>query len=94
LFEPAGRVNHNIIISYQLDLLNLSMTVITVTIKKKKALKTLEDLRDNNLIDFTSKKTTVLKKSSKEKTQTHFASEKVLAKTWLTKKEDTAWQSL
>lgn len=32
------------------------MTVIAVTIKKKKAFKALEDLRANDLIDFSSKK--------------------------------------
>ena len=32
------------------------MTVITVTIKKKKAIKALEELRANDLIDFATKK--------------------------------------
>jgi hypothetical protein len=32
------------------------MTTLTVTIKKKKAIKALEELRDNNLIDFATKK--------------------------------------
>ncbi len=65
------------------------MTVITVTIKKKKAIKALEELRANDLIDFATKKRTV-----KDKIQTHHASEKSLAKDWLSKKEDEAWQSL
>ncbi|MCY7291966.1 MAG: hypothetical protein LH615_07260 [Ferruginibacter sp.] len=65
------------------------MTVITVTIKKKKALKALEELRANDLIDFATKK-----KAPKDKIQTHLASEKVLAKDWLSKKEDEAWRDL
>ena len=70
------------------------MTTLTITIKKKRALDTLEDMKAKDLIDFTSKKDITKKKPFKEKTQTHFASEKVLAKTWLTKKEDEAWQNL
>ena len=70
------------------------MTTITVTIKKKKALKALEDLKANDLIDFTTQRTTGVRKLSKEKIQTHIASEKVLAKDWLTKNEDKAWQGL
>ncbi len=31
---------------------------------------------------------------NEEKTLTHFASEKSLAKDWLTEKEDKAWQNL
>lgn len=65
------------------------MTVITVTIKKKKAIKALEELRANDLIDFATKKQTV-----KDKIQTHLASEKILAKDWLSKKEDEAWRDL
>ena len=65
------------------------MTVITVTIKKKKAIKALEELRANDLIDFATRKKTV-----KDKIQTHLASEKVLAKDWLSKKEDEAWRDL
>jgi hypothetical protein len=70
------------------------MTTITVTIKKKKALKTLEDLKANDLIDFAVQRKTGVRKLSKEKSQTHLASEKVLAKDWLNKKEDVAWQDL
>jgi hypothetical protein len=70
------------------------MTTITVTIKKKKALKTLEDLKANDLIDFATQRKTGVCKLSKEKIQTHLASEKVLAKDWLNKKEDVAWQDL
>ena len=70
------------------------MTTITVTIKKKKALKALEDLRANDLIDFSSKTKTTKHKLPKEKIQTHLASEKVLAKDWLNQKEDKAWQDL
>lgn len=65
------------------------MTVITVTIKKKKAIKALEEMRANDLIDFAEKK-----KSGKDRVQTHIASEKTLAKDWLTKKEDKAWRDL
>jgi hypothetical protein len=70
------------------------MTTITVTIKKKKALKALEDLKANDLIDFSSKTKPATRRISKEKIQTHLASEKVLAKDWLTQKEDKAWQDL
>ena len=70
------------------------MTIISVTIKRKKAIKTLEELRANNLIDFSVKESSRKSPNKKEKTQTHFASEKVLAKDWLTKKEDEAWQNL
>lgn len=70
------------------------MTTITITIKKKKALKTLENLRANDLIDFSTKTNPVKRRLSKEKIQTHLASEKVLAKDWLTNKEDKAWQDL
>lgn len=65
------------------------MTVITVTIKKKKAIKALEQLRANDLIDFATKKKTI-----KDKIQTHLASQKILAKDWLSKKEDEAWRDL
>jgi hypothetical protein len=65
------------------------MTVITVTIKKKKAIKALEELRANDLIDFAAKKRRLT-----DRVQTHIASEKSLAKDWLSKKEDEAWQSL
>ena len=65
------------------------MTILTVTIKKKKAIKALEELRANDLIDFATKK-----RSIKDKVQTHLASEKSLSKDWLSKKEDQAWQSL
>jgi len=65
------------------------MTVITVTIKKKKAIKALEELKANDLIDFSSKK-----KPAKDKILTHKASEKSLAKDWLSKKEDEAWRGL
>ncbi len=70
------------------------MTTITVTIKKKKAMKALEDLRANDLIDFSNKSKTKTRRLAKEKIQTHLASEKVLAKDWLSKKEDKAWQDL
>jgi hypothetical protein len=65
------------------------MTVLTVIIKKKRAIKALEALRANDLIDFAMKK-----RSLKDKVQTHLASEKSLAKDWLSKKEDEAWQNL
>ncbi|MBX9783382.1 MAG: hypothetical protein K2X48_08830 [Chitinophagaceae bacterium] len=70
------------------------MTTITITIKKKKALKALEDLKANDLIDFSTQKKPVIRKHSKEKILTHLASEKVLLKDWLTNKEDKAWQHL
>jgi hypothetical protein len=37
---------------------------------------------------------TVLEGEQLDKVQTHFASEKTLAKDWLTKEEDEAWKSL
>ena len=37
---------------------------------------------------------TVLEGELFDKVQTHFASEKTLAKDWLTKEEDEAWKSL
>ena len=70
------------------------MTTLTVTIKKKKEIKALEELRDNDLIDFIIKKTTKKKRIEKDIVQTHFASERSLAKNWLTTKEDKAWQDL
>lgn len=70
------------------------MTVLAVTIKKKKAIKTLEELKANNLIDFIPKNTFVKSRLTKEKFQPHLASENVLAKYWLTSKEDEAWQDL
>jgi hypothetical protein len=70
------------------------MTTLTVTVKKKKAIKALEELRANDLIDFATKKTAAKKRIVKDKVQTHFASEKSLAKDWLTTKEDQAWQNL
>ena len=82
------------IIKCHLFSLNLSMTSFTVTIKNKKALKALEALRANDLIDFTKKTSSRKRQIKKEKIQTHFASEKILAKDWLTKKEDAAWQDL
>ncbi|MBL7730946.1 MAG: hypothetical protein JNM88_07195 [Chitinophagaceae bacterium] len=65
------------------------MTVLTITIKKKKAIKALEELRANDLIDFNTGK-----KIRKDNIQTHIASEKSLTKNWLTAKEDKAWQDL
>ncbi|TAL43168.1 MAG: DUF2281 domain-containing protein [Chitinophagaceae bacterium] len=70
------------------------MTILTVTIKKKKAIKTLEQLRADDLIDFSAKKSTIKKRTAKDKTETHLASERSLAKDWLTSKEDKAWQDL
>ena len=70
------------------------MTILTVTIKKKKAIKALEELRDNKLIEFATKKKEAKKGIIKDKVQTHFASERSLAKNWLTAKEDKAWQDL
>ncbi|MDQ3683168.1 MAG: hypothetical protein M3352_08870 [Bacteroidota bacterium] len=70
------------------------MTVLTVTIKKKKAIKTLEELRANDLIDFTQTNSPQQTHIKKDRIKTHLASEKVLAKDWITKKEDAAWQDL
>jgi hypothetical protein len=71
------------------------MTSVTITIKNKKAIAALEEMRSKRLIDFSGRKS---RKGSlnnkKEKTLTHLASEKVLSRDWLTKKEDKVWQDL
>jgi hypothetical protein len=64
------------------------MTRINIIVKDKKALPILEKLRSRKLIDYGQSK------RKKDKIQTHLASEKVLAKDWLSKKEDKAWQDL
>jgi hypothetical protein len=65
------------------------MTRLNIIVKDKKALPVLEKLRNKKFIDYTSNK-----KRGKDKIQTHIASEKTLAKDWLSKKEDEAWQDL
>jgi hypothetical protein len=67
------------------------MTLL-VKIKNPKAKKLLEDLASLDLIEMEEEQNVVKKK--KEKTLTHLASEKSLAKTWDNKKEDEAWQDL
>ena len=66
---------------------------IAVKIKDKKALKTLEKMRADKLISFT-KSGTRITRNKKDKIETHLASENVLARNWLTKNEDDAWQDL
>lgn len=66
------------------------MTLL-VKIKNPKAKKLSEDLASLDLIEMQEKDVT---KKKKEKTVTHLASEKSLAKTWDNKKEDGAWQDL
>jgi len=51
-------------------------------------------LRANDLIDFAPKNSPKHKRIKKDRIKTHLASEKVLAKDWITKKEDLAWQDL
>lgn len=65
-------------------------TVITPETKKI-SLDLPEDFigRQVEVIAFTLEDTI-----NEEKTLTHFASEKSLAKDWLTEKEDKAWQNL
>ena len=70
------------------------MKILTVTIKKKEAIKTLQQLRADDLIDFSTKKSGINKRTVKDKTETHLASERSLAKHWLTAKENKAWQDL
>lgn len=70
------------------------MTIVTVTIKKKKALKALEALQADDLIEFTAPEKKHTARKRKEAIETHLASEKVLRKDWLLKKEDEAWQHL
>ncbi len=64
------------------------MTKLNIIVKDKKALPVLEKLRTNRLIEYSEKD------FLKENIQTHIASEAVLAKEWLNKKEDVAWQNL
>lgn len=66
------------------------MTRLNIIIKDKRALPVLENLRNDKLIDYAHTN----KKTIKEKIQTHLASEKILSKDWLSKKEDEAWQDL
>lgn len=70
------------------------MTIVTVTIKNQKAIKTLQQLKANDLIDFKPAKGPSRKNINKDNVQTHLASEKVLAKDWLSEKENKAWQNL
>lgn len=70
------------------------MKILTVTIKKKEAIKTLQQLRADDLIDFSTKKSGINKGTIKDKSETHLASERSLAKDWLTAKENKAWQDL
>lgn len=65
------------------------MTRLHIIIKDKKALPVREKLRNKNLIGYTG-----AKKRKSDKILTHLAAEKVLAKDWLNKKEDKAWQDL
>jgi hypothetical protein len=65
------------------------MTRLNIIIKDKKAIPVLEKLRSRNLIGYSGKR-----KTTKDKILTHLASEKTLAKDWLSKKEDEAWQDL
>jgi hypothetical protein len=68
---------------------------MSIKIKNIKARQILESLASLDLIEITSEKKTVSKKSAlNEKTLTHIASEKSLAKTWNNAKEDKAWQDL
>ncbi len=64
------------------------MTRLSIIVKDKKALPVLEKLRNRKMIEYSRKKL------SKEKIETHFASENVLAKDWLNKNEDAAWRNL
>lgn len=65
------------------------MTRLNIIIKDKKAIPVLEKLRNRNLIGYSG-----VRKRTKDSVQTHLASEKILAKDWLSKKEDEAWQDL
>jgi len=69
---------------------------ISIKIKNLKARKLLEDLAMMDLIEITGEsiKESAQKDALKEKTLTHIASEKSLAKTWDNKEEDEAWQNL
>ena len=67
-----------------------------VKIKNPKAKRILEELAALDLIEITDKPTIKVPQKSKSdsKTLTHIASERSLAKTWDTAKEDKAWQDL
>lgn len=70
---------------------------VSVIIKNKKAKKLLEDLASLDIIQIKkeNKESSFIKNPvKKEKTLTHLASEKSLAKTWDTAGEDEAWQNL
>jgi hypothetical protein len=69
---------------------------VSIKIKNPKAKRILEDLAALNLIEITKETKSKVNRNSKsqEKTVTHLASEKSLAKTWNTPKEDEAWQDL
>jgi len=65
---------------------------ITVKIKNSKAKKLLEDLELLDLIEITDDSSP--ESALKEKTLTHIASERSLAKTWDNAQEDEAWKDL
>ena len=67
-----------------------------VKIKNPKAKRILEELAALDLIEITDKSTIKVSQKSKSdsKTLTHIASERSLAKTWDTAKENKAWQDL
>lgn len=66
---------------------------LRIKIKKPGAKKLLEDLAALKLIEVEAEKGAGVK-TKKEKTLTHLASEKSLAKTWDNETEDKAWQDL
>ncbi len=63
------------------------MTVLTVTIKKKKAIKTLEELRANDLIDFTQTNSPQQTHIKKDRIKTILPVKKFWLRTGLLKKK-------
>ena len=69
---------------------------MSIKIKNPKAKRILGDLAALDLIEIINKPAIKVSQKSKSdsKTLTHIASERSLAKTWDTAKEDKAWQDL
>ena len=67
---------------YGLDIGNYSIKLVSILFKNEKI----------KLIELLEKETSEMPEN--DKIQTHFASEKVLAKDWLLPEEDEAWKDL
>lgn len=68
---------------------------LSIKIKEKEAKRILEELAAMQMMEIINSEPKSSRKSaSQEKTYTHIASEKSLAKTWDNKNEDKAWRDL